>query len=195
MRMKTNFLQVIVTLSIFCYPATHASTSFQLDPVGGSISGEAGRTVGWGFTLINTENYLVVTSAIFDSPSTLGDFTDYISAPANFFVVGPEQGGSTVWAQNFNAGDQTGVGSFSINAGAVPGDIAFGEIILTYDLFAVSPNNPTFNPDTDGISFGNRLSAFATVVTAVPEPGESALAVGLLSLTGYGLFRRRYRPN
>jgi hypothetical protein len=191
--MKTNFLYKIALLSTLCCTATQAATSFQLDPVGGSVSGEAGLTVGWGFTLINTENYLVVTSASFDSPSTLGNFTDYISAPDNFFVVGPGLGGSTIWAQNFHAGDQTGVGGFSINAGAAPGDTAFGEIVLTYDLFAVNPNNPIFNPDTDGISFGNRLSASATVTTAVPEPGESALAAGLLSLTGYALSRRRYR--
>ena len=191
--MKDNLLLKLAVIGALFHPAIQATTSFQLEPVDGAVSGEPGWTVGWGFTLINTENYLVVTSASFDSQSTLGEFTDYISAPDNFFVVGPARGGSTVWAQTFSASDQTGIGGFTIRPGSGVGEQAFGEIVLTYDLFAVSPNSPNFNPDTDGISFGNRLSANAMVTSAVPEPGESLLLAGLFSIAGCALHRFRSR--
>ncbi|WP_415879135.1 hypothetical protein [Methylomonas sp. TEB] len=74
-----------------------------LEPTNGLIEGDAGDTVGWGFLLTNTQNYLVVTGAEFQSSTSPDIFTDFISAPDNFFVVGPGFGASTVWGQTFDA--------------------------------------------------------------------------------------------
>lgn len=172
--------------TLFCTPL-QAATSFQLNPLDGAIFGTPGATIGWGFNLSNDENFLVVTSAAFETSDSLGTFTDFISA-ANFFVVGPENSGSTVWAQTFNAGVQTGIGSFSINPDAARGSVANGDMILTYDLFSRSPFDANFNPDTDTLSNGNVLSATASVTVSIPEPQTYAMllaGLGLLVLRAY----------
>ena len=139
----------------------------QFDLLGSAVSGEPGGTVGWGFTLSNDTNFLVVTSASFNSPTSLGIFTDYISQPSNFFAIDPN---------------------------AFIGSLAVGQIELTYDLFSVGPNDSNFNPDTDTLSVGNNLTANASV--KVPEPASILLfAVGLIGLMGAGIFQRQRRAN
>ena len=59
----------------------------------------------------------MVTSADFEPTSALGTFTDFISAPDNFFVIGPALGGSTVWAQSFDAATRTGIGASPLTPG------------------------------------------------------------------------------
>lgn len=168
-----------------------ASVSFQLDPSNGAIAGQPNTTVGWGFTLQNTENFLVVTSANFETDSGLGTFTDFMTTPANFFIVGPAIGGSTTWSQVFNEDLGTGLGSYSINPLAALSDLAYGQIVLTYDLFSRSPLDPLFNPDTDTLSLGNSLSRNASVsVAAVPLPaslwllGSSTVLIGFMRREG-----------
>ncbi|MEQ6342808.1 MAG: hypothetical protein M3A44_14460 [Gammaproteobacteria bacterium] len=172
--------------ALFCAVSQAAST-LALDPPGGAISGAPGATVGWGFTLTNTTDYLVISSASFVPTTPLGTFTDFISA-FNFFVVGPAPDNTSV-SQTFDVLNQTGVGSFAIDAGALIGAVASGQIVLNYDLFSVSPNHPLFNPDTDTLSNGNTLAVNASV-TVVPEPeGLLLMAVGLIVL--YGAHRHR----
>ena len=92
--------------------ASHAATFLTLTP-SGSVSGLPGSTVGWGFSLVNTTNFLVVTSANFclnplnppacttASPS-VGVFHDFISTQPNAVIVGPAPESTTV-AQTFNS--------------------------------------------------------------------------------------------
>ena len=188
---KRVFLLTIL-LGLLSQATAQAAIVFQLDPSNGALSGLAGSTVGWGFTLSNTENYLVVTSAAFEPATALGTFTDFISKPDNFFVVGPGLGTSTVWAQSFDAAAQTGIGSFAISPGAAPGDVAYGNIVLTYDLFSKNPLNSLFNPDTDTLSNGNMLIANASVEVAgavVPLPASVWLFGSALGALGF--FERR----
>lgn len=171
--------------ALFC-AMSQAAPILTLDPPGGAISGAPGATVGWGFTLTNTTDYLVVSSASFTPATPLGTFTDF--SAFNFFVVGPAPESTSV-SQVFDAPSQTGIGSFAIGAGALVGAVASGQIVLSYDLYSVSPNNPLFNPDTDTLSNGNTLAVNASV-TVVPEPeGLLLLAAGLIVL--YGAHRRR----
>jgi hypothetical protein len=154
--------------------AAQATTTLTLAPSNGAIAGRPNSAIGWGFNLLNDENFLVVTSASFETAATWGSFTDFISA-SNFFVVGPAPSGSTVWAQKFDAATQTGIGSFVIDKGTPKGSVATGSIVLSYDLFSRSPLDENFNPDTDTLSNGNLLSAAASVTVAVPEPATWAL--------------------
>ena len=157
-----------------------------LIPADGAISGTPGTTVGWGFTLTNDAHYAVITGRGFcDSTSSplpdiclppspnLGTYTDF--AGAQFLVAGPSPE-NTVISQTFDNTALTGIGSFVIDPSA--SGTASGIIVLTYDLFSVSPNDPAFSPD-DELSSGNYLTAAASV-TAVPEPASISLLGAVL---------------
>ena len=152
---------------IFCLGASGAPV-LDLIPANGTIGGAPGDVVGWGFTLTNTTDFLVVTSADFVSSPALGTFTDFIGP--NFIVVGPTPESPMV-SQLFDALSMTGIGSFAISPSAGPGSTANGQIQLTYDLFSRSPNDPNFNPATDTLSVGNLLSRNASA-EVVPEPAS-----------------------
>jgi hypothetical protein len=163
-----------------------------LIPANGALIGPPGATVGWGFTIDNsTVNFLVVTSGDFcvgpiSSPCSngIGTFTDFI-AQFNFIVVGPPPESSSV-SQPFDLSFSTGVGSLAVFPSAPTGTVS-GLIVLTYDLYSVSPNDPNFDPIIDTISLGNLLTANAsvTVASAVPEPTcVYLLGTGLVCIVG-----------
>jgi hypothetical protein len=169
-----------------------------LDPVDGALVGPAGSTVGWGFTLTNLgTNFLVVSGSDFcvgviSSPcsNSLGTYTDFIGP--QFFPVGPSPESST-FTQAFDNKLQLGMGSFQIDPGATGS--ATGFIALTYDLYSVDPNSPVFDPATDFVSFGNYLTAPASVTvgtstSAVPEPASLLLLVSGL-VVGWFMTKRR----
>src|SRR5436305_1149521 len=54
------FLQLLL-LACLSPLAARATTTLDLQPLSGSVSGPPGSTVGWGFTLTNTSNYLLLT--------------------------------------------------------------------------------------------------------------------------------------
>lgn len=160
-----RLMRSVLLMSLLTTSAALAAPSLQLDPVGGAISGAPGTTVGWGFTISNSSAFIVVTSATFTGSPPPGTFTDFIAA-FNFIVVGPSPETSPV-SQSFNAVSQTGVGSFAISAGASPGTTS-GQIELTYDLFSHSPNDSSFDPNTDTLSTDNILSADASITVVGP---------------------------
>lgn len=193
----SNALKALIATTFLCgagilnSQAATLTPTLTLDPINGEISGDPGDTTGWGFTITNDSDYLVVTSSEFDTTSDIGTYTDFISSD-NFIVVGPNPESTSV-SQTFDPVNLTGVGSFTINPTANPGDSATGQIVLTYDLFSVDPNDPSFDPDADLISTDNILSADASVVvagtSAVPEPRGIAF-IGLVLLAGVALYRR-----
>ncbi|MBD9358067.1 hypothetical protein [Methylomonas albis] len=182
---------ILLASLLLILPTSQAAPSLQLEPTNGLIEGDAGDTVGWGFLLTNSQNYLVVTGAEFQSSTPSGIFTDFISAPDNFFVVGPGFGASTAWGQTFDVASQTGVGSFRIADNAAQGTV-FGQIVLTYDLFTRSPFNSLFDPDTDTLSNGNLLTANASIkINAVPLP--TAFWLFAVAIAGLGWNGQRCR--
>jgi len=179
--------------------SAQAAPVLTLNPAGGAIAGAKGATIGWGFTITNTTNFLEVTSSQFclnpiSTPfctgSTLGTYTDIISSELSPVVVGPSPESTSV-TQAFNASTPSGVGSFQISTSALNGSVDQGEIVLSYDLFSVSPNAPSFDPSVDTISTDNFLTAGASVtvgrLVATPEPGPlAAVGAGLgLMLCGW----------
>jgi hypothetical protein len=180
------FVAILFALTFCVLARADGLPTLTLDPLGGAITGAAGSTVGWGFTLTNVgTDFAVVTSSDFcvgtiTSPCTnsLGTYTDF--AGPQFLVVGlsPE---STSITQAFNDGLMTGMGSFLINPAAT-GSVS-GEIVLTYDLYTVDPNSASFDPLIDTVSVGNDLTSAASVTVATkstPEPGSLLLlAIGI----------------
>ncbi len=151
----------------------------------GWTSGLPGTTQGWGLTLTNTLNYVVITESEFDPTQNGGDgtYADFIGP--NFVVVGPTNGfgdGPTV-SQNFDSLNMMGVGSFAISPSATIGDFVLGNIVLTFDVYSVSPNDPSFDPTVDTLAKSLQLSAGGQV-DVTPEPGSLLL---LLTATGLGL--------
>lgn len=192
MKVKHLFLWLVV-LSAWCVPALDATPVLTLNPVGGSISGAAGSTIGWGFTLSNPDNtYAVITSADFcgaviSSPCStpLGVFNDFI-AQYNFTVVGPGDSISDV----FSAVNYTGIGSYTLNGDAA--GTFLGQLVLTYDLYSDGPGDGLLTTD-------QRLTATASVSagnsTAVPEPAPLSLLLPGLAVVGLVYRRNQRRSN
>ena len=158
--------------------------TFQLDPAGGTVTGSPGNTIGWGFTLTNTVNWLVVTGSQFTPNLVLGTYADFIGP--NFVVVGPSPDFTSV-SQSFDPDLFTGTGAFTIDPLAGVNSTATGQLVLTYDLYSVSPNDSNFDPFLDTVSLGNTSVANATIqVVGAPEPDLSwALGILLIAITIY----------
>jgi hypothetical protein len=195
---KFIFALRAVCLGAVATAALSAAPILVLNPVGGALSGAPGSTVGWGFTLSNTTNWIEVVQAQFCLDAGGGpfnpcfnasnQFTDIISG-VNDVIVGPA--GSVT--QAYLAGT-TGVGSFAIAPGAVIGSSVVGNIVLTYNTFDNDPN-------AGGNQIGGNLTTFsAASVTAsngggggggVPEPATLGLVgFALISLAGLKMRRR-----
>ena len=187
---RAILIATLFTFTLSGFALADTAPTLALDPVGGAITGVAGSTVGWGFTLTNLgSDFAVITSSDFcvgpiTSPCSnpLGTYTDFVGQ--QFFVLGPSPESSSI-SQSFDLLALTGVGSFFINPLAQPGDKAIGQIVLSYDLFSLSPNDQNFNSIVDTVSVGNFLMAPASVTVTkttvpTPEPGSVfLLAIGL----------------
>jgi hypothetical protein len=170
--------------------AAHSAT-LVLAPVNGALTGPQFSTVGWGFTIANTTPgaWIEITSARFCSGASgtnsacgaipLGVFTDIVSG-FNDIVAGPSPNSTSV-TQSFSPG-ATGIGGFLITASSGQ---ATGQIVLTYNLFSRSPQDPAFNPDTDTVSTDNFLTspASVTVTNPVGNPTPTMSTWGLIFLT------------
>jgi hypothetical protein len=166
---------------------TAAAATLTLDNP--NLLGQPGDIVGWGFTLSNSPDWIVISNAVFDlnlGSNSIGVFTPFITN--NFVVIGPDDGNGELdpWMQSFDDNLQTGIGSYAINSFQSPGDSAVGNIVLTYDEFSVSPNDPSFDPTIDTVANGLTVSAPASVSVppqaSVPEPGSLLLALACAAL-------------
>jgi hypothetical protein len=153
-----------------------------------ALSGQVDATVGWGFTIESTPvmdggnlitPWLLITHADFVPDVGLdpvGVFTAFITQlPNSNNVVGPDDGNGEVnpWSQSFDNMLMTGIGSYVINDFQSPGDEVTGEIVLTFDLYRLSPDDLLFDSTVDTIAVDQTLSAVAsvTVDAPAPEPG------------------------
>lgn len=190
--MKMLRTVLIAAISMFamgtCAYADSAPT-LTLDPASGAVTGPAGTTVGWGFTLTaGSSDFAVITGSDFcvgvvTSPcsNTFGTYTDF--AGEQFLVVGSGPGESPI-TEAFDDAMMTGMGSFAINPGST-GTLS-GFIAVTYDLFSVDPNSPSFDPTVDTVSTGNYLETDASVTVgnstnSMPEPGSFVLLLAGLA--------------
>lgn len=204
--MKLVFILVAGCLGLAAL--CQASVILTLDPTSGLISGAAGNTVGWGFTLSSPADFAVITSSNFCLGAsgvtntclapTLGVFSDYIAS--NFTIAGPSPESPMV-TQLFQSSTSTGLGSFAISVAAPTGATDMGQIVATYDLYSVDPLASNFDPIADLLSAGNYLTDPASITVGSPiiitqEPSYTVLTVVLFIaffITRWSRTRRRSR--
>lgn len=186
------------------------ATTFTLDG-GGALWGAPDATVGWGFTLTSTiidDNgsyvpWLLVNSVDFvPNPGQfpVGIFTPYMTvSPNSSIVIGPDGGNGEVnpWTQAFNSALLTGVGEVHINSFQALGDQVQGRIVVSYDIYRKSPNDPTFDPITDTVLVGQQLFADASVTVAdsAPSPTPEPVLSGVLGVALLAVVRMSRRKS
>src|SRR5260370_42212652 len=148
--MKTILLGVLLVLSLAS--VCTATATLTLNPVNGAITGAPGQSVGWGFTISDNVNWLVVVGTDFCSsfntmtpdqfpclnPVPGGTYLDFSQFN---FVVAPPNGPDSPSEQNFtyhppcaNPGDCTGTGASTINRNTPARTLLSGRIVANYDL-------------------------------------------------------------
>ena len=143
------------------------------DPPDGVLSGLAGSTVGWGFTVQSDPlAWTSITGVLLlgESNPRLGVFIDLIT-PQGGPVSGVLPAGAPDWVQAFNALNFLGLGSYSIDPLATAGDQDEGTFLVLYETFSD-------NPATCGGCFvdsGAAFLPFAVNVVDAPEPATGAL--------------------
>lgn len=181
---QRTFRGLVAALSIgLTGTAAHAAPILTLQPAAGTVTAGVGETVGWGFTLENGSDFLVATLSEFIPASPDVTYTDLISP--QFHVVGPGPLDSPVWIQAFDFSTLEGFGALTIGPGASPGSSIAGTLVLYYDLFAASPNDPGFDPDSLIVAAAELRVPIQVLVraldppqTPVPEPGTLLLVGG-----------------
>jgi len=176
--MQLKLATKILLITGIATASAYAAPIFQVNP--GTVGGAPGATVGWGFTLTNTTDYLLVTGSQF-SPTPLaffGSYQDLVGA-GPLVVLGPSPEPQSI-TEAFNLSLGTGLGAFRI-APTAAGQLS-GQLILHYALFSVDPNSPTFNPDTDLRVADAQVSSAVSVNVFAPEPASFLLvAPGLFA--------------
>ena len=143
-------------------------------------TGLASSTVGWGFSIQSdaTEWVSFIGSLLIDeTTSSLGSYTDFIGLRGgpDGFALPPAVG---TWLQFYDAPSLQGLGSYTLDPGALAGSSNSATLRVLYERYSASP----------ALCGGNCYlgSAFADLlvsVTAVPEPSPQALlAAGLAAV-------------
>jgi hypothetical protein len=165
--------------ALFAWTA-QADPIFALVPSGGTISGNSGGVVGWGYDITNTDpsNWVVLNDSFVTASlasGTFGTYNDYIAL--NFIVIDPS---SSTGSVPFSQGT-SGTGEFDIMSAVPPNTVIPGDIDIDYSVFSQDPNSPTFDPG----SFVTSGTVFATAqvdvnTSAVPEPASMWLTIAWL---------------
>ena len=179
-------LMAAAALAVGAYPD---DLSLTLIPVGGTVAGPPGSTVGWGFTLTDIgSNYVVLADSYFTGTPIYGSYTDYIAS--QFYVAGPAPESATI-VSPWNQIAMTGTGEFDLYP-TDPANVSFtGTISIDYDLFSEDPNSPSFDP---GSYVGSGTFSDPVQVDITPEPASwilMSLPFALLMLFGW---RRQAAP-
>jgi hypothetical protein len=172
--MKTRAFLLLLLTSAFL----HGATVLTFNPPGGALQGNPGQTVFWNFHFANSVNFLLIDQVDYITLTPVGTFTDLFSATAP--VIGP---GEAV----------DGLASYSIDPPAPFGFLSTGQLVISYDEFLVSPNDPGFDFDRDHVNIDPETSsaaASALVVSPVAAPEPSTLAL-LLFGAGAGMIAKR----
>jgi hypothetical protein len=182
-----NPLQRFLLLGAALTAAASAGTvTFALDPIDGQLFGGAGTSVGWSYTITETNpaEYITIAGFLFFDPTAIGTAFD-AGSPSTHINNGVPL--TVTWSAG-SAGLQYDI----FNDQHVP-DATRLDIILLYNSFAVADNSDTggdlvyATPDSLDGKAGVEVNA--EYISAVPEPATVLLLGG--ALTALALLRRR----
>jgi len=180
--------------------------SVVLNPIGGVQYGLPGHDVGWGFTIQGyggaSNLWVVVTQILTTEDNPLGDLNQsgwlqYFNAGLTVVAVAPLSIQPLGYTETFSAADQTGLGVYSISAGATASAADFGSFQIHYDAYDGDPNvcggcTVQLSDQILKLSDGVSDPTFEVHVADVPEPGFGPLA-GIVLLCGAAWKRYRAR--
>jgi hypothetical protein len=187
--MRRNLHWISLTLGILLAAATGAradSVTFTVTPP--DVSGPAGSTVGWGYSITNNSatDYLDVNNIDSDLYAATDGIPD--ASVFNFPDLAP---GQTV-TQAYDPVDGLGLFQFTWNAGVAVGTTESGLFGL-YGAFC-DPSDPFCVDDGDVQGSDLAFASYsATVVPAagVPTPEPGTLLLCALGLIALGILQKR----
>jgi len=185
LEMKKRFMMLsfIAVLSLASF-AVADDIALTLIPLSGDISGPAGSTIGWGYTITNNTALWIQTEAVSSDPFLNGTPSVIFDFPA----VAP---GSFV-TQDFSlvvtglcSFPPCGLYSLTWDTTAPVGFVNSGTFIVSSDFYSCDPSDPTcfdLGPAPDA------SAAYSATVTGSTVPEPTSL---LLILSGVGAVGRR----
>jgi hypothetical protein len=188
---------------LFC-GAGSAFASYIVLGNSGVVVGTPGQTVGWDFTIYNTEpnDWMFInavfpigeTSPLYPIGETFTDYAGYNNGPLPYYAIAP----LGQWSDTFSLGNPfgTGLGAYPIDLGVLAGTQDTGYFEVLYTLYQDSGGAPG---DQDGpgniplytTSSGTAFASFQVDVQGAPEPGTAFLIGAGLILAAAGLRRKR----
>jgi hypothetical protein len=166
-----------------------AAPVFTLDPLDGAITGPAGSTRGWGFTLSSDPSrWLSVVASLLltESDPTVGFYQDYIGGlggPVSF-VLPPND---PDWNMNFHEAFGEGAGSFTFDPAAPLNAVNSGILRVIVEAYNADPAVCGAACLEETLVFDVDFSA--TVVSETPEP--TTLSLTLAAMACAIAYRRR----
>lgn len=184
--MTRSFGLAAFGLLAWVFPA-FATPSFSVTP-SGTVSGQPGDTVGWGYSITNdTADVLLVSNTYFcqsgqdplltTCTQQLGAYNDF--AASNTTEVAPSGAAN----QSFDATTFSGIGDYVISSLATPGQSDVGFLVLVYDLYTCDPLTDCGATRIGGdVEMSAAAEVDVTGAPGVPEPGTWILVSSALAI-------------
>ena len=185
--MRSIILTTALALLVFARAHAAPLQTLTLIPSNGTVAGQAGMVVGWGYDITNTDpnDWVLLEDSYVAgdlSSGLYGSYVDYISL--NAFVIDPSSStGPVAFSQGIS-----GVGEFDISQFA-PITTITGEINIDYAIY--SGGDPTTDPNA--VFIGPGLLTASAQVDVVPEPSAIVMMTGAALLALSVVWRRKAR--